>query len=906
MEEEDEADRLRAYRSRLDQNRLIELAELYAEDEEYSEDDQMEIVEYWNNLQRILINSESSEVRHQFGLEEDEADVFQYRTSNNDIKRDKEAVERSFCELINHVNLTSGLMHNVGWYDLYEERDIRSNPTIGGEVVELGSIRKTIHRMYSSCVLKKMLLLYMVEAKKTEVEVLFDQIPMFTENQSLMTQFNLMNATPDPKNTNIQQVKHFVATNMMLDRLKIRGYELFKPKVIPHYEVVHIEENGRLHPLCAHCNRGRHLHKMPPQCNDVRQWEKDHVFRPLLEEVGTHKINTQAYVKIDKHVYHESTIESYINEKCKYGSIHSALTKNGSSCNRSVVDYFVKNRSDPLVQHAKLHRHAFSFQNGILYIGDRPQFFPYMCDNQGDCEGDECRCKAGQAPKDLISTTYFENVWCDWRSILNQLMGAPTTNDEEGPPHANMEMNTKPRLNRYGRHVCETCNEAHVAGTTCPEFVPAMDVVCNECGMLENDHPNENCEGFCPWRLRSMAYQDIETPYLDKLFFDQDIVDDTVRSWCIALLFGRVLYNCNEKDKWQIFVNILGKGGTGKSMIAELIQMLFERDDIAILNNNAQDKFVEGDLINKRIIIGPEVDHRLHKSFGRTALCAFAAGDWVCATVKGDKSITARQEAHIILISNTAIYEFQDEAGSIHRRKVVIEFLKNILHMDGLYKERLRSEIGAIIMKAAGLYLDLAKKHGTAKFWDVCPDYFRTVRERSRMRTNMIEMCISEKYGLVFNPQAYISVTEFVAKVKDFAQTIMSQRVQLQPWETDRIIAAFTQQRRFVRIETAEKPKPDNNTRLQSTKWIVGVGDAEYFQDSGMEDVVEEERQEVDPAVDRLRIYLDSQASTIVTDDRLTQMLDLVVQKYSSHGSLDDFVNEPEAYVPNDDGDMYT
>ena len=145
-------------------------------------------------------------------------------------------------------------------------------------------------------------------------------------------------------------------------------------------------------------------------------------------------------------------------------------------------------------------------------------------------------------------------------------------------------------------------------------------------------------------------------------------------------------------------------------MIAELIQMLFERHDIAILNNNAQDKFVEGDLINKRIIIGPEVDHRLHKSFGRTALCAFAAGDWVCATVKGDKSITARQEAHIILISNTAIYEFQDEAGSIHRRKVVIEFLKNILHTDGLYKERLRSEIGAIIMKAAGLYLDLAEK----------------------------------------------------------------------------------------------------------------------------------------------------------------------------------------------------
>ena len=905
-----EEDRIRTIRSHLDQNRLLELANLYEEDEEYSDEHKLEIVEYYNNLQALLINPEWKNVSpmYQFGLEEDAAEIFQYRMQNNQVKTEKEAIEQSFDELVTHIHLITLLMHNNGWYDMYQTRDDRTQPVIDGNVVELGNIRKTLNRLYHSCYFNKMVLYYSVEGKKTLEEQLFDRIPMFTENQSIMDQFNLMNATRDSNLTNVQRVKHHVATNMLMERIKIRGYELFEPKVIPHCRVVYMEENGETHPVCSVCQRGKHLHKMPPEHNDVRQWE-NHVFRPLLEVSDGYRINTQAYVKIDGEKYYKSTIESYINEKCKHGTIHSALTKNGAACNKAVVDYFVKNRSDPQVQHAKLNRHAFSFQNGILYIDDHPKFFPYICDNREGCAGEICTCKAGKAPKHLISTAYFEKEWCDWRSIQNELLGAPSEvgGSRRTPPFANMELNTKPRLNEYGRHICENCDAAHVGTSTCGNFRGAMDVVCMTCGRLQEEHDNDGCEVFFPWRLKYMAYMHIKTPYLDKLFIDQGHTDETTRAWMYLLLIGRSLFKTNEKDKWQVFNNVLGKGGTGKSMLLEVIQMLFERQDIAILNNNAQDKFVEGDLINKRIILGPEVDNKLHRSFGRTALCAFAAGDWVCATVKGDKSVTAKQEAHILLVSNTPIYEFQDEAGSIHRRKVVTEFPNHIPHTDGLYKERLKSELGAIIVKCAGLYLDVANRHGTKKFWDVCPDYFRSVRERSRMRTNMIEMCIREKHGLAFNPDAYISVNDFVAKVKDFSLSIMSQRAQLQPWEVDRITSAFSHQNRTVRIETGEKPRPENNSRTLSTKWLVGVGDSEYFQDNDGESnhvyqCNNSDNQEESETLRTLKTFLNTQQQVQVDDDRtLSSLLDLVVEKYSNYKSLDDFINQPQPY----EGSMY-
>ena len=116
-------------------------------------------------------------------------------------------------------------------------------------------------------------------------------------------------------------------------------------------------------------------------------------------------------------------------------------------------------------------------------------------------------------------------------------------------------------------------------------------------------------------------YRHIQTPFLTKIFADQDHKDEAL-NWMLALVIGRLMFEVNEVDQWQIFVNIVGVAGTGKSMLCNMIQKFFEQCDIGIINNNGQEKFMEGTLIHKRIVLGIEVDDKIDRALGRHSICA--------------------------------------------------------------------------------------------------------------------------------------------------------------------------------------------------------------------------------------------------------------------------------------------
>jgi hypothetical protein len=69
------------------------------------------------------------------------------------------------------------------------------------------------------------------------------------------------------------------------------------------------------------------------------------------------------------------------------------------------------------------------------------------------------------------------------------------------------------------------------------------------------DQPFEPYEELHDWR-------DIETPTLDSILDYQELPED-VKRW-IYVFLGRMLYDVNEKDGWQIVLFIKGYAGTGK------------------------------------------------------------------------------------------------------------------------------------------------------------------------------------------------------------------------------------------------------------------------------------------------------------------------------------------------------
>lgn len=901
---------IRALRNQVDVVALNELLEKYQSGDEWLPADERIVVNQYQLVQDIFLSNHDNvnTYSYQFGLAADEVDVYLFESLQDGTKRGREAVHQASEFLMLYLQHLMYCMDRCGWYDMQTNQDLRYNVNIDGDEIRLNSMVKMFSRL-NQCVFHKMkVLMYHVCAVETVDEQLFDRIPMFTQQEKVMNQFDLLNPAESPNDNEILRVKKHVRISMLLERIKIRGHELFCPKTTGDMRPVYMQtRTGEEVLICAHCNRGKHLHKMPPEWNDADTWEQ-HFFRPKFRQNGTNLINTQSYVKIDPVKYRESTIESYINEKCKYGFIHQSLTKFGDSCCKTVAKYFRSNWSDPYAQHLRPHRHTFSFINGLLVVytrqGSRPVFYPYQCDDRGQCSGEHCYCKAGEAPSGLVATKYFDKFY-EWRKVESELYGQEKEegDDDETPPFANMEAYLKPRVcPDTGRDICVTCERVHFREGECDNFAPAMEKICKECGKNEEEHDDATCGGlFTPFRLKHMAYRHIRTPFFDKIFKDQGH-DGEVLDW-IYVLIGRLVFKTNEIDQWQIFWNIFGEGGTGKTLLLKLFQKFFEQQDVALLNNNAQDKFVEGDLINKRLIIGPEVDNKLHKVFSRTAICAFTDGEYVCATIKGDKSVTVKQEAHICLVSNTPIYELQDQGGSLFRRKVVLEFKNKIDKSDGQFENRLMQEIGAILTKCVGLYLDVAEKHGSQSFWNVCPQYFRDVRERNRMRTNVVEGCIQSDL-VVFHPEAYISLTNFVRIVKEYA-SMNSVRTQLRTDELDRVMKAFENQHKQVVQVHENRPIPGSETRTSTTKWLVGVGDSR-IENTGWNTQINTNAQ---PQHNHRQQFQQALATLPsggeVSEEHVREMLDMVVQKYSTFASADDFFNQQPYQSANNNDDNY-
>ena len=57
------------------------------------------------------------------------------------------------------------------------------------------------------------------------------------------------------------------------------------------------------------------------------------------------------------------------------------------------------------------------------------------------------------------------------------------------------------------------------------------------------------------------------------------------------MLLGRFLFEVNELDSWQVIPFFVGRAGTGKSMLLEVMKEFFPDDDIATIANNSQKGF---------------------------------------------------------------------------------------------------------------------------------------------------------------------------------------------------------------------------------------------------------------------------------------------------------------------------
>jgi hypothetical protein len=248
---------------------------------------------------------------------------------------------------------------------------------------------------------------------------------------------------------------------------------------------------------------------------------------------------------------------------------------------------------------------------------------------------------------------------------------------------------------------------------------------------------------------------------------DYQKLDEDVAKW-VYVFMGRLCFDVNEIDGWQIIPFIKGIAQSGKStLITKVCRKFYETEDVAVLSNNIEKKFGLSSIVNGFMFISPEVKGDLQLE--QAEFQSLVSGEDVSIARKFDTALTLQWKTPGILGGNE-VPNWKDNSGSILRRLVTINFGRQIASADSdpHLERKLETEIPAILCKCLRAYLDYANKYSDRDIWNVLPKYFKTIQSQVAQVTNSLQHFLgSEKVR--FGPDFFVPQKIFVTAYQQHA-----------------------------------------------------------------------------------------------------------------------------------------
>lgn len=232
-------------------------------------------------------------------------------------------------------------------------------------------------------------------------------------------------------------------------------------------------------------------------------------------------------------------------------------------------------------------------------------------------------------------------------------------------------------------------------------------------------------------------WSDIPTPHFESVLTYQEFSDDVIK-W-MYILGGRLCFELNELDKWQIIPFLKGIARSGKStLITKVFCKFYETADVKTIANNIERKFGLSSIHNALMFVAPEIkgDFQLEQA----EFQSIVSGEEVSLAVKCETAKTLIWKVPGILGGNE-VPQYKDKSGSILRRMVTFHFGKQVTDKDTdpMLDTKLESEIPVIIEKCLRGYLEYAQKYQNRDIWSILPKYFFKIREQIASATNPLE-----------------------------------------------------------------------------------------------------------------------------------------------------------------------
>ena len=221
------------------------------------------------------------------------------------------------------------------------------------------------------------------------------------------------------------------------------------------------------------------------------------------------------------------------------------------------------------------------------------------------------------------------------------------------------------------------------------------------------------------------------TPNFDGLLRHQNMSPDVIR-W-FKVMIGRAIASMDPafvNDKWELAVLLYGLGGTGKSTILDIIRLIFPSHEVATMSAGNQKDFwgaclVDANGYTKRILILPEWSEDIN--FPEAEFKRFVTGENVQVCKKNKEDFLLSPELLPIFIASNKPPCWSNEEGQIDRRLFIFKFMEPVTAEDTSLKNKIESEMGALIHICTQLYNYERDKIGarTPLKSNRVPEYFR-------------------------------------------------------------------------------------------------------------------------------------------------------------------------------------
>lgn len=252
-------------------------------------------------------------------------------------------------------------------------------------------------------------------------------------------------------------------------------------------------------------------------------------------------------------------------------------------------------------------------------------------------------------------------------------------------------------------------------------------------------------------------------PLLDQyLKFQFD--DETIEF--IYFMIGRSMTRLNDKFDFMIF--LFGEGGSGKSLLMNLLKYTFANDQIGILSNSHQEQFGSSEFTNKQIVCCDDMDN-LAKTLPKADFLSMGTRGSVQCPVKGKGSITIHDWNIPTIINSNKLPNYTDKSGEVVRRFMVANFEKIIPEESkntNLETDIKEQEFGVFLHRCRSTYLKFCAKYKNKGVESFCPISFIENRNLLRMATNNTYQFISEKCK--YQEGASMSVPQLNKSMKEY------------------------------------------------------------------------------------------------------------------------------------------